>query len=144
VQREDATVTVTYQSEALFPDEFVDALRRAGLAGRRPVGDPERIRRMVEGADLTITARDGLKLVGVARSLTDFAWCCYLSDLAVDRDYQGRGIGRELIRRTREAAGGDAVSVILLAEPDATGFVPEAGMEPIEGGFIVGRADRPR
>jgi ribosomal protein S18 acetylase RimI-like enzyme len=136
-------MTVTYQSEALFPEDFIDVLRRSGLAGRRPVDDPERIRRMVEGADLTITARDGLKLVGVARSLTDFAWCCYLSDLAVDRAYQGRGIGRELIRRTREAAGGDTVSLILLAEPDAVGFGPKAGMAPIEGGFIIARADSP-
>ena len=132
-------MAITYQSEALFPEDFIDVLRRSGLAERRPVDDPERIRQMVEGADLTITARDGLKLVGVARSLTDFASCCYLADLAVDRDYQNRGIGRELIRRTREAAGGDAVSLILVAEPDATGFVAKAGMEPIDNGFIMRR-----
>ena len=132
-------MTVTYQSEALFPEDFVDVLRRSGLAERRPVDDPERIRRMVEGADLTITARDGLRLVGVARSLTDFAYCCYLADLAVDRDHQGRGIGRELIRRTREAAGGDRISLILLAPPGTMEFYPRAGMEPIANGFIIRR-----
>ena len=137
-------MTITYQSEALFPEDFVDILRRSGLAERRPVDEPETIRRMVEGADLTITARDGLKLVGVARSLTDFAYCCYLSDLAVDRDYQGRGIGGELIRRTHEAAGGERVSLILISAPAAMGFYPKAGMEPITNGFIIRRKDHPR
>lgn len=137
-------MTITYQSEALFPEDFVDILRRSGLAERRPVDEPETIRQMVEGADLTITARDGLKLVGVARSLTDFAYCCYLSDLAVDRDYQGRGIGGELIRRTHEAAGGERVSLILISAPAAMGFYPKAGMEPITNGFIIRRKGHPR
>lgn len=132
-------MTITYQSEALYAEDFVDILQRSGLAERRPVADPERIRQMVEGADLTITARDGLQLVGVTRSLTDFAYCCYLSDLAVDRAYQGRGIGRELIRRTHEMAGGERVSLILLAAPDAVEFYPRAGMEPITNGFIIRR-----
>ena len=132
-------MTITYQSEALFPEDFIDLLHRSGLAARRPVDDPERIRRMVEASDLTLTARDGLKLVGAARALTDFAYCCYLSDLAVDRDYRGRGIDRELIHRTREAAGGDAVSLILLSAPDALEFDPGAGMEPIDSGFIIRR-----
>ena len=137
-------MTITYQSEALFPEDFVDILRRSGLAERRPVDEPETVRKMVEGADLTITARDGLKLVGVARSLTDFAYCCYLSDLAVDRDYQGRGIGGELIRRTHEAAGGERVSLILISAPAAMGFYPKAGMEPITNGFIIRRKGHPR
>ncbi len=137
-------MTITYQSEALFPEDFVDILRRSGLAERRPVDEPETVRKMVEGADLTITARDGLKLVGVARSLTDFAYCCYLSDLAVDRDYQGRGIGGELIRRTHEAAGGERVSLILISAPAAMGFYPKAGMEPITNGFIIRRKGYPR
>lgn len=137
-------MTVTYQSEALFPEDFVDILRRSGLAERRPVDDPEAIRGMVEGAGLTITARDGLKLVGVARSVTDFASCCYLADLAVDRAYRGRGVGRELVLRTREAAGGERVSLILLAAPGGMDFDPGAGMEPIADGFIMRGAGDPR
>ena len=132
-------MTITYQSEALFAEDFIDILRRSGLAERRPVDDLERMRQMVEGADLTVTARDGLELIGVARSLTDFAYCCYLSDLAVDRAYQGRGVGRELIRRTHEMAGGERVSLILLSAPDAVDFYPRAGMEPITNGFILRR-----
>ena len=138
-------MAITYQSEALFPEDFVDILRRSGLADRRPVDDPETIRGMVEGAGLTITARDGLKLVGVARSVTDFASWCYLADLAVDRDYQGRGIGAELVRRTREAAGGERVSLLLLlSAPDAMDFDPKAGgMAPVTDGFILKGAGQP-
>lgn len=76
----------------LDPAEFVDVLRRSGLAERRPVDEPERIRAMVRNAPLVVCARDGRgTLIGVSRAVTDFAYCCYLSDLAVDRAWQGRG-----------------------------------------------------
>ncbi|UEM05550.1 GNAT family N-acetyltransferase [Skermanella rosea] len=109
--------------------EFIDVLRRSGLAERRPVDQPERISRMLAKADLIVTARDGDNLVGVARSVTDFSYCCYLSDLAVDRQWQGRGIGRALMARTRTAAGGDAVRCILLSAPSAIEFYEKVGLE---------------
>ncbi|WP_247880875.1 GNAT family N-acetyltransferase [Skermanella sp. TT6] len=113
----------------LTPAEFIDVLRRSGLAERRPVDQPERISRMLEKADLIVTARDGDNLVGVARSVTDFSYCCYLSDLAVDRRWQGRGIGRALMVRTRTAAGGDTVRCILLSAPAAIEFYEKVGLE---------------
>src|SRR5690606_15734836 len=97
---------ITYATEPhLDPSEFADVLRRSTLGERRPVDDPETMRGMVEHADLLVTARapDGL-LVGISRALTDYHWCTYLSDLAVDVAWQRRGIGRELIRRTHLAA----------------------------------------
>ena len=102
------TVDVRYTVENELPgSEFVDVLHRSGLAARRPVGDPGRITAMLRHANLIVCARDEAgKLIGVVRSLTDFAFCCYLSDLAVDRDWQGRGEGHELMRRTHEAVGG--------------------------------------
>jgi GNAT superfamily N-acetyltransferase len=82
---------------------------------------------MLANADVIVTARvDGL-LVGVSRAITDFAYCTYLSDLAVDEAYQGRGIGRELLRRTHEAAGLHT-SLVLLAAPKAEGYYPHVGM----------------
>jgi len=83
-------MTITYAiEEDLDAEEFVDVLKRSGLAARRPVDEPGVIQGMVENADLVISARDGEgRLVGVARSVTDFAYCCYLSDLAVDRECQ--------------------------------------------------------
>ena len=100
-------MTISYAVEdGLEADEFVDILKRSGLDKRRPVDKPDVIRAMVENAGLTVTARDeNGRLVGVARSVTDFAYCCYLSDLAVDRDCQRQGIGKELMRRTQEASG---------------------------------------
>jgi GNAT superfamily N-acetyltransferase len=86
--------------------EFVDVLRRSTLAERRPVDDARTMAEMLAHADVIVTARDsrGL-LVGVSRAITDFSYCTYLSDLAVDEAFQRQGIGRELIRRTHLAAG---------------------------------------
>ena len=82
---------------------------------------------MLRNADIIMTARcDGL-LVGVARAVSDFSFCTYLSDLAVDENFQRRGIGRELIRRTQEAAGMNA-KVILIAAPKAVDYYPHIGM----------------
>jgi GNAT superfamily N-acetyltransferase len=128
---------------ALEPDltvaAFTDVLVRSTLAERRPVHDPARIGRMLANAELIVTARADGHLVGVARSLTDRGYCTYLSDLAVDAAYQGRGIGRELIRRTREAAG-DETSLILLAAPGARSYYPHIGMRLHDSCWVFDRA----
>lgn len=110
--------------------EFIDLLRRSTLAERRPVDDLPTIDGMLANADLILTARnaEGL-LVGVARAITDFSFCTYLSDLAVDVAFQRRGIGQELIRRTHSAAGVQT-SLILLAAPQAESYYPHIGMQP--------------
>lgn len=114
-------------------DDFISVLEASGLAGRRPVADRDRIERMLRGANLIIVARDADSgaAVGVARSLTDFSYCCYLSDLAVDRACQGRGIGQQLITETRRAAGEEAMC-LLLSAPAAVSFYNAIGM-PREG-----------
>lgn len=108
--------------------EFIDVLRRSTLAERRPVDHLPTIAGMLAHADIIATARSssGL-LVGISRAITDFNFCTYLSDLAVDEAYQGRGIGRELIRRTHLAAG-LKTSLILLAAPKAETYYPHIGM----------------
>jgi GNAT superfamily N-acetyltransferase len=121
-------VDVTYQLEPdLSPAEFLDVLVRSTLAERRPVHDAAAIRAMLANADVILTARVGGKLVGVSRALTDFAFCTYLSDLAVDEAFQRRGIGRELLSRTHEAAGRQT-ALILLAAPKARDYYPHIGM----------------
>ena len=108
--------------------EFVDVLRRSTLAERRPVDDVTTIAGMLANADVIVTARDARRLlVGVSRAITDFNYCTYLSDLAVDVAFQGRGIGRELIRQTHAAAG-LKTSLILLAAPKAETYYPHIGM----------------
>ncbi|MBP2290939.1 GNAT family N-acetyltransferase [Azospirillum rugosum] len=132
---------VVYAVEPDLPaDDFIDVLHRSGLAERRPVADRPRVEAMLRNADLTITARVGGRLVGVARSITDFVYCCYLSDLAVDRALQGRGIGKELMRRTR-AAVGEGTTCLLLSAPKAVTFYEQAGMERHERAFLF--TDKP-
>ncbi|MEM9826025.1 MAG: GNAT family N-acetyltransferase [Planctomycetota bacterium] len=113
----------------LTPPEFIDVLRRSTLAERRPVENQARVANMLSGADLVVTARDDSgTLVGVARAITDFSYCTYLSDLAVDVACQGGGIGRELIRVVHEQAGLETL-LILLAAPAARGYYPHIGMD---------------
>ena len=134
-------MTVNYNIENdLPPKQFIDVLLRSGLAPRRPVDQPERIATMVENANLMVTARntDGL-LIGVSRCLTDYAFVCYCSDLAVDRKWQGQGIGRELIRRSRAAAG-DGTTFLLLSAPGVEEYYLKSGFEKIETCYAIRRA----
>ena len=132
---------LTYQMEPeLTPDEFVHLLVRSTLAERRPVNSPETIERMLRNADVIITARVDHRLVGISRAITDFSFCTYLSDLAVDTEFQRHGIGRELIRRTHEAAGRQT-TLILLAAPAARSYYPHIGMEFHDSCWIIPRQD---
>jgi GNAT superfamily N-acetyltransferase len=130
---------VTYQLEPdLAAEEFVNLLIRSTLAERRPVQEPGTIEAMLANADIVLTARVEDKLVGVSRAITDFAYCTYLSDLAVDRDCQRLGIGKELLRRTHEAAGLHT-NLILLAAPAARGYYPHIGMTRHDSCWMVAR-----
>ena len=128
---------ITYQIEpGLMPLEFVDVLRRSTLAERRPVHDMEIIAGMLRHADVIVTARHAGRLVGVARAITDFSYCTYLSDLAVDAACQRRGIGRELLRRAHEAAGFHT-KLILLAAPKAADYYPHIGLNRHESCWVA-------
>ena len=126
----------------LPPTTFIDLLRRSTLAERRPVDDAETIAGMLANADLTVTAWDGELLVGVARSVTDFTYCCYLSDLAVDVAYQRQGIGVELIART-QAQLGPRCNLILLAAPAAANYYGHIGFNHHPRCWILPRDKRP-
>jgi GNAT superfamily N-acetyltransferase len=139
-----AEPAIEYQLESypeLDVDQFIDVLKRSTLAERRPVDEPETIRGMLAEADLIMTARAGGMLVGIARTITDFHFCTYLSDLAVDEKYQGRGIGKELIRRTHEAAG-HHTTLILLAAPKARTYYPHVGMLGHDSCWVIPRTPR--
>ncbi len=127
---------ITYQNEInLSALEFKELLINSTLGERRPVKDFSRIEAMVQNANLIITARDGNKLVGVARSVTDVVYCTYLSDLAVDLKYQKRGIGKELIRLTKQAT--PQATTILLAAPKAVDYYPHIGMTQHNACFLL-------
>jgi GNAT superfamily N-acetyltransferase len=130
-------VVIAYRLEPeLAPAEFVDLLVRATLAERRPVDRLDVIRAMLENADVLLTARFEKQLVGVARAITDFSYCTYLSDLAVDQAHWGHGIGRELVRQAHETAGVQT-HLILLAAPNASTYYPHIGMKPHDSAWII-------
>jgi len=133
---------ILYQHlRSITDQEFIDLLKRSTLADRRPIDDPTCIRAMLEHADLLCTAWDDSKLVGVARSVTDFEYCCYLSDLAVDEEYQRSGIGKELIRLTRSKLG-EKAKIILLAAPNAESYYRHIGFEPHQSAWILAAKEK--
>jgi len=130
-------MSIRYQiSQPITESEFVDLLKRSTLAERRPVEDSKCIQGMLENADLLCTAWHHDKLVGVARSVTDFEYCCYLSDLAVDESYQKQGIGRELIRLTQSRLGAKA-KLILLSAPGAVEYYPKIGFDAHPSAWVI-------
>ncbi|HZL85312.1 MAG TPA: GNAT family N-acetyltransferase [Candidatus Krumholzibacteria bacterium] len=132
------TDAILYDLEPeLSAPEFIDVLRRSTLDERRPVDEPGTIAGMLAHADILLTARSasGL-LVGISRAITDFNYCTYLSDLAVDQEFQRRGIGKELIRRTHVAAGLHT-RLILLAAPAAQSYYPHVGMRSHDSCWIL-------
>jgi len=118
---------IEYQvNAAIDVDQFIDVLNRSTLGARRPVDDRACMEGMVRNGNLCVTAWDGAKLVGIARSVTDFCYACYLSDLAVDTAYQRRGIGRMLIARTQSQLG-PRCKIRLLSAPAAAEYYPRIG-----------------
>ena len=127
---------IIYKVEkTLDPSEFIDVLNKSTLGERRPVNDFERIKKMCDNANLIVTARKDGKLIGVARSITDFVYCTYLSDLAVDIDFQNLGIGKRLIEETKKAA--PQAKIILLSAPAAINYYPKIGMTKHNYCFIL-------
>lgn len=122
-------------------DEMVELYVDSTLGERRPVDDRARMGRMLEEADLVITAWDEDLLVGISRCVTDSVYCTYLSDLAVRASYQRQGIGKELIRLTRKAT--PSATVILLAAPKAVDYYPRIGMTRHESAWVLWPGEEP-
>jgi len=116
-------------------DAVIDVYRSSTLGASRPVDDRGAMTKMFEAANLVVSAWDGDALVGIARSLSDYAFCTYLSDLAVRAEYQRRGIGKELLRRTQKA--GRAASVFLFAAPSAVAYYEHLGLTAGSGWILT-------
>jgi len=127
---------ITYAIEkTLGVEEFKSVLIRSTLGERRPVENEQRLSKMVSNANIIITARENGVLIGISRAISDFVYCTYLSDLAVDVSYQKGGIGKELIRRTKLEA--PEAKLILLAAPAAREYYPKIGMKDFPYCFIL-------
>lgn len=120
---------------SLDTEEFINVLNRSTLGERRPVDDFNRITEMCKNANLIVTARVDEKLIGVARSITDYVYCTYLSDLAVDKEYQKIGIGKKLIEETKRIS--PRAKLILLSAPAALDYYSKIGMKRHNHCFIL-------
>lgn len=128
-------MTIDYRvGNDLDLDQVIELYRASTLGARRPVDDRERMKRMLAEANLVVTAWDGDRMAGIARSLSDFAFCTYLSDMAVHLDYQRHGIGKELMRRTQSEGG--RATIFLFAAPAAAEYYPHVGFTA-GNGFVL-------
>lgn len=131
-------MAIAYKINApLLSGDVSAVFKSSGI--KRPADDLDRIQRMIDNADINVSAWDGDKLIGLARAITDFSYCCYLSDLAVSQEYQKSGVGTELVRQLR-AYLGDEVSLLLISAPTAMDYYPRIGFEKNDRAFIIPRS----
>jgi predicted N-acetyltransferase YhbS len=123
-------------NEKLYAQAVIEVFKSSGIV--RPVDDVKRIQTMLDNSNLTVSAWNGTELIGLARSVTDYSYCCYLSDLAVKKEHQKFGIGKTLIELTQEAIG-EQTMLLLLSNIPAMEYYPKVGFEKVENGFIIKR-----
>ena len=129
-------MSISYDvNDSVKPLELVALFKSSGI---RRSTDVRRIDKMITNANLIISARKNGKLVGVLRALTDLSYACYISDLAVDRKYQNKGIGKELVKLARKALG-ENVMILLLSSKEADAFYPHVGFEKVENAWRLPR-----
>jgi len=132
-------MSIEYKINApVSTDQFIELLRESTLGERRPIEDRECMEGMVKNSNLMVTAWHGEELVGIARSMTDFHYACYLSDLAVHRKYQKTGIGKKLQVITQEELG-PKCKLILVAAPTANSYYEHIGFTNNQRCWVLDR-----
>ena len=120
---------IIYRNNAkITAAQAIDLYVRSTLGERRPIDKVTTFADMLANANLIITAWDQEKLVGIARTLTDFSYVGYLADLAVDEQYQKQGIGKQLIEETKSHLASECM-IVLLAAPKANDYYQKIGFE---------------
>ncbi|MEX2415228.1 MAG: GNAT family N-acetyltransferase [Paenibacillaceae bacterium] len=128
---------IIYSDDKVLDAKYVaEVFKGSGI--RRPFEDLERIQRMIDNSDIVLSAWKDGKMIGVARALTDFSYCCYLSDLAVVESYQQHGVGRELVKQL-QAKLGDECSLVLLSAPGAIDYYQRLGFDRVDNAFVIKR-----
>ena len=135
-----ASIQYRYGND-LDVDQTIELYHASTLGERRPVDDRQIMSDMLRHANLVVTAWEEKLLVGIARTLTDFSYVGYLADLAVRASHQRRGIGSDLIRKTREKMGSRSM-LVLLSAPKAVAYYPKIGFIRHESAWVL-RADEP-
>jgi GNAT superfamily N-acetyltransferase len=116
-------------------DKVLAVYRLSGLGERRPIAESDRFLAMIRNANLIMVCHIDGELVGISRSVSDFSYVTYLSDIAVSRDYQRIGIGRALIEATRQEA--PSAKIVLLSAPAATTYYPHIGFSKHESAWVL-------
>ena len=129
--------TIEYKiNNPISTSSIIEVFINSGIS--RPIVDLARIEKMFNNSNLIVSAWEGDKLIGVSRSLTDFSYCCYLSDLAVRKEYRNTGIGKRMIEITKKEIG-EKVMLLLLSAPNAMEYYTKVGFEKVQNGFIIKR-----
>lgn len=123
-------------NEKLMPEQMAEVFKLSGI--KRPYEDLNRMKMMIDQADILISCWEGDRVVGIARAITDYCYCCYLSDLAVVKEFQKKNIGKGLVQTLQETLG-DGVSIVLLSSEKALSFYPQIGFEQANNAFRVAR-----
>lgn len=123
-------------NEKVSAQAVIEVFRSSGIV--RPVEDLKRIQTMLDNSNLVVTAWHNNELIGIARSITDYSYCCYLSDLAVRKEHQKFGIGKALVELTQQAIGEQAM-LVLISNNNALDYYPKVGFEKVENGYIIKR-----
>ena len=143
------TPHVTYQiNSPITPFQFIEVLKKCSLGERRPIDSPFVMKGMLDNANLLVTAwvseaheeavndsESNKTLIGVARCVTDFSYCCYLSDIAVDEAYQNQGIGKSMIKKIEQQLP-PSCKIILLSAPQASEYYPKIGFTKHESAWV--------
>ncbi len=128
-------------NEPITSEKFVGLLEKSGLAERRPIHNSECMEGVVKNSNLIVSGWYGNELIGIARSVTDFHYACYLSDLAVDQRYQKNGVGKRLLVLTQEQLN-EECNLILVAAPDANSYYEHLGFENNPRCWVLGREQK--
>ena len=130
-------MNITYKiNPTITSAQFIEILNNSTLGERRPVDDLDIINGMIDNADILITASYQDKIIAVARAVTDFNYCCYLSDLAVHKNYQHKGIGKMLISKVQEQLNSKC-KIILLSAPNASEYYPKIGFTQHNSAWVL-------
>ena len=125
-------MNITIREEKISAGEYIEFLKTTNLGSQYPKERfAERIEKLVKNVPISLAARnDKGILVGVLFGITDFAYWLFVTDLGVAREYEGRGIGRTLMKKAHELAGGEKnIAVYLAANEKAIPFYEKLGMK---------------
>ena len=135
-------MTIVYAAEpTLSVDDYVSVLAETTMRTKRPLQNRQRVREMLGGANLIVTARRDGEILGLARCISDGAWICYCAELAVKESAQGLGVGAAIIGKLNQLLG-PRIGLALFSEPEALGFYEKVGLTRLDNGFFRTRADR--